>query len=307
MMKKIFALLVATVMLLAFSNITFAANDYSMSVEYWDVDEENLIEDLSELEVGDQFYVYVYFSEIPANFTAFSTVIMMDKSVIDMVEDEDGLQCFSNNKVSNRDYWAATAKVNAVGGYTFSYAGDEVNKSGKYAFDPELPLFQFLCEVKGEGTATLTTSDTGFADVSNTEYFPTAEIAEEIIIGSGEIVPPTPSIATVVPTEAVLTDVAEAKIEKGQAVAMTFNAGDIKDYADMSWKVDFQSGTKYAPVNFPAETLADVEDNSPVQFVAAFLVYDRGYADVDVINSVSAGFSDANKNLVAQTAAVTVE
>ena len=118
---------------------------------------------------------------------------------------------------------------------------------------------------------------------------------------------PTPSIATVVPTEAVLTDVAEAMIEKGQAVAMTFNAGDIKGYADMSWKVDFQSGTKYAPVNFPAETLADVEDNSPVQFVAAFLVYDRGYADVDVINSVSAGFSDANKNLVAQTAAVTVE
>lgn len=305
MMKKIFALLVATVMLLAFSNIAFAADDYSMSVEYWDVDEENLIEDLSELEVGDQFYCYVYFSEIPENFTAFSTIISMDKSVIDMVEEDGALACFSNNKVSSRDYWAATAKVNAEGNYTFSYAGDAVNKAGKYAFDTEAPLYQFLCEVKGEGTTALATDVTGFADEAGKEYFPTTEIAEEITIGSG-VVGPT----VIVPTAATLTDVVEstekAGWQKGQAVAMSFNVADLASFAGMNWKINLATaGAKYAPVAFDAATIAAI-GTPEVQFVASFVVNTEADVDGDVINSVEAGFCDADKALVAKTTPVAI-
>ena len=116
-----------------------------------------------------------------------------------------------------------------------------------------------------------------------------------------------PEVTEVVPTEAVLTAVADAMIEKGQAVAMTFDAEDIKDYAGMNWKVDFASGTKYAKVDYPAATIAALDDATPVQFVAAFLVYDRGYEAVDEISGVAAGFCNADKELAGLTATVEVE
>ena len=122
-----------------------------------------------------------------------------------------------------------------------------------------------------------------------------------------QIQAPGPVVTKVTPTAATLTGVADAMIEKGQAVAMTFNAGDIQNYAGMNWEVNFASGTKYAVVDYPASTIAALGATTPVQFVAAFLVYDRGYEAVDEISGVAAGFCNADKELAGLTATVEVE
>lgn len=117
-----------------------------------------------------------------------------------------------------------------------------------------------------------------------------------------------PSVATVVPTAATLTDVVDAEYwQKGQAVSMTFAAKDIKAFSDMSWMLNCTSGVKYAPVDYPAATIAALGDAAPVQFVAAFLVNSADDKEnADKISSVVAGFCDAEKNLVAQTAATAI-
>lgn len=115
-----------------------------------------------------------------------------------------------------------------------------------------------------------------------------------------------PVIAEVETETAVLTGVKEAMIEKGQAVAMEFTAAALKGFTGMNWELKFADDTtKYAVVDYPAATIQGTADDATVKFVAAFLVKSRTEAE-NAIETVSAGFCDETKELVAQTAAVAV-